>query len=166
LYAGDVDRWEFWTGTGKHAWNVMESPQTIDRTAWTHVVGVFTPKENTSPGFLRGTARLYVNGKLALEAEHEVSLTDFDWPARIGAAEYVPRYLTSWLFKGYLSDIAVYGYPLEAKRIREHFKVGKPAVSVQTSSRSRIGDLLLASIKTGATRAIPPSDPSGYQSRK
>jgi hypothetical protein len=147
LYAGDTDRWEFWTGVGQAGqfWNVMESPQTIDRTTWTHVVGVFTPTAAGKPGFMRGVGRLYVNGKQTLEMEQEVPLTDFDWPARIGAAEFVPRYLTSWLFKGYLSDISIYGYPLEPDRIQEHYKVGKPAVSSRTSNHWRAGAHLLAS---------------------
>jgi ferric-dicitrate binding protein FerR (iron transport regulator) len=147
LYAGDTDRWEFWTGRGKYGeyWNVMETPQTIDRTAWTHIVGVFTPKEITSPGYLRGVAQVFVNGEQVLEDEHEASMTDFDWPARIGAAEYVPRYLTSWLFKGRLSDIAVYGAPLAPESIKRHYKLGKPTVSVKTSSASPSPLTLLAS---------------------
>ena len=82
---------------------------------------------------MRGVGRLYVNGAEVMQLEQEVSLTDFDWPARIGAAEFVPRYLTSWLFKGYLSDIALYGYPLEPERIKEHYEVGQPSVTPKTS---------------------------------
>ena len=135
LYAGDTNRWEFWTGLGKRGqfWNVMESPKEINRKDWSHVVAVFTPTEAAEPGFMRGVGRLYVNGEEVMQLEQEVSLTDFDWPARIGAAEFVPRYLTSWLFKGYLSDIALYGYPLEPERIKEHYEVGQPSVTPKTS---------------------------------
>lgn len=135
LYAGDTNRWEFWTGRGRlgEFWNVMESPEEIERESWSHVVGVFTPTGPAAPGFLKGVGRIYVDGQEVLEMEQEVSLTDFDWPARIGAAEFVPRYLTSWLFKGRLSDIALYGYPLEATRIEEHFKVGNPSMDTKTS---------------------------------
>jgi hypothetical protein len=153
LYAGDTNRWEFWTGRGRlgEFWNVMETPETIDRSAWTHVVGVFTPTESKEPGFLRGVGRLYVNGKQALELDQEVSLTDFDWPARIGAAEFVPRYLTSWLFKGYLSDISLYGYPLEVERIQKHFEVGQPTASSKTSETSPWGYLTVASLQRRQT---------------
>jgi hypothetical protein len=147
LYAGDTNRWEFWTGQGRlgHFWNVMESPGEIQREAWSHVVGVFTPTGEADPGFLRGVGRLYVDGREVLEMEQEVSLIDFDWPARIGAAEFVPRYLTSWLFKGYLSDVAIYGYPLEPKRIREHYEVGKPSITLKTSRFKSPTHWLLAS---------------------
>lgn len=147
LYAGDTNRWEFWTGLGKRGkfWNVMESPQEIDRKEWSHVVGVFTPTETAEPGFMRGVGRLYVNGEEVLQLEQEVSLTDFDWPARIGAAEFVPRYLTSWLFKGYLSDIALYGYPLESQRIKEHYQVGQPRVAPKTAAIQSSSLWLLAS---------------------
>lgn len=148
LYAGDTNRWEFWTGLGKRGqfWNVMESPQEIARKEWTHVVGVFTPTAAGAPGFMHGVGRLYVNGEEVLQLEQDVSLTDFDWPARIGAAEFVPRYLTSWLFKGYLSDIALYGYPLEPQRIKEHFQVGQPTVSEKTSALRPSSPWLLASL--------------------
>lgn len=153
LYAGDTNRWEFWTGLGKlgQFWNVMESPQEIERDSWSHVVGVFTPTGNADPGFLRGVGRLYVDGRQVLELEQEVSLTDFDWPARIGAAEFVPRYLTSWLFKGYLSDVALYGYPLETKRIEEHFKVGKPSIGLKTSRLAVPPTWRLASLERSMT---------------
>ncbi|WP_428307790.1 LamG domain-containing protein [Lacipirellula sp.] len=148
LYAGDNNQWEFWTGVGKRGqlWNVMESPKKIDREQWSHVVGVFTPTEVSEPGFMRGIGRLYVNGEEVLQHEQEVSLTDFDWPARIGAAEFVPRYLTSWLFKGRLSDIALYGYPLEPQRIKEHYQVGQPTVSTKTSALRPSSPWLLASL--------------------
>jgi hypothetical protein len=148
LYAGDTDRWEFWTGRGRHGdfWNVMESPETIDRSQWTHLAATFTPTSGGASGYQRGVARLYVNGKLSLEMEQETPLTDFDWPARIGAAEYVPRYLTSWLFKGYLADIAVYGYPLEAARIQEHSKAGRSTADSATSRHAPRSPWLFATI--------------------
>ncbi len=148
LYAGDTNRWEFWTGRGQRGefWNVMESPQEIERKDWSHVVAVFAPTEASTPGFMRGVGRLYVNGEEVLQMEQEVSLTDFDWPARIGAAEFVPRYLTSWLFKGYLSDVALYGYPLEAQRIKEHYQVGQPTVTRKTSSLRSSSPWQLASL--------------------
>jgi hypothetical protein len=124
----------------------MESPDTIDRSQWTHVAGTFTPIAGAAAGYQRGMARLYVNGKLLLEMEQETPLTDFDWPARIGAAEYVPRYLTSWLFKGYLADIAVYGYPLEAARVEEHYKAGRSAGDNATSLRLPRSPWLFATI--------------------
>jgi hypothetical protein len=148
LYAGDTDRWEFWTGRGRHGdfWNVMESPETIDRSQWTHLAATFTPTSGGASGYQRGVARLYVNGKLSLEMDQETPLTDFDWPARIGAAEYVPRYLTSWLFKGYLADIAVYGYPLEAARVQEHYKAGQATAGNATSSHAPRSPWLFATI--------------------
>ena len=151
LYAGDTDRWEFWTGRGVYGedWNVMESPDQIEKSAWTHVVGTFTPEGSKTPGFVFGVARLYVNGGQVLEANHEASLTDFEWPARIGAAEFVPRSLTSWLFTGRLSDVAVYDYPLKVARIKDHHEAGKPRTSLETSSLSWRGRMLLATVVGG-----------------
>jgi hypothetical protein len=149
LYAGDTDRWEFWNGRGRHGdfWNVMESPELIKRDQWTHVVGTFTPTSGGAAGYQRGVGRLYVNGELSLEMEQDTPLTDFDWPARIGAAEYVPRYLTSWLFKGYLADIAVYGYPLEAAPIKEHYKVGHASGDTAASNSQSWAPWSFASIE-------------------
>ena len=52
---------------------------------------------------IKGTVRIYADGKLVAEDVHEMSLLDFEWPARIGAAEFVPNSLTAWLFRGHLA---------------------------------------------------------------
>ncbi|RIK72661.1 MAG: hypothetical protein DCC67_18955 [Planctomycetota bacterium] len=147
LYAGDQDYWEFWSGNGRKGdlWQKLISPAKVDRTQWTHVVATFTPTHRPAVDEVEGTVRLYVNGRQAAEGVHCLSLTDFEWPARIGAAEFVPRYLTSWLFKGHLRDIAVYDYPLEQEEIRLHYEAGRSDDDRRTSARPWLRAPLLAS---------------------
>jgi hypothetical protein len=133
LYAGDNDRWQFWTGNGRYGelWNELHTTEVpIIRHRWTHLVATFEPEEaaNGMPTeSIKGIVRIYVDGVQVAEDVHEMSLLDFEWPARIGAAEFVPNSLTAWLFRGYLRDIAVYDYPLEAARVRAHYEIGKSA---------------------------------------
>ena len=58
--------------------------------------------------------------------------------ARIGAAEFVPQYLTAWLFKGFMRDVAVYDYPLEIQRIEAHHRVGQNLDDSRLSQRERV----------------------------
>jgi hypothetical protein len=131
LYAGDDDRWQFWTGNGRYGelWNELHATDVpLVRHQWTHVVASFEPKDAAvamPAEAIKGTVRLFVDGEQAVADVHEMSLLDIDWPARIGAAEFVPNSLTAWLFRGNLRDIAVYDYPLEPARIRAHYKAGK-----------------------------------------
>jgi len=132
LYAGKNDRWQLWTGSGRYGelWRELHSDAELVRHQWTHVVASFEPEEtrDVKPAeFAKGIVRIYVNGKLAAQDVREMSLMDFEWPARIGAAEFVPNSLTAWLFRGNLRDIAVYNYPLEPARIEAHYEAGKKA---------------------------------------
>jgi hypothetical protein len=132
LYAGKNDRWQLWTGSGRYGelWRELHSDVELARHRWTHVVGTFDPEESANgmpADSIRGTVRIYVDGALVAQDVHEMSVLDFEWPARIGAAEFVPNSLTSWLFRGHLRDIAVYNYPLEPARIQAHFQAGKSA---------------------------------------
>lgn len=132
LYAGDNDRWQFWTGNGRYGelWDELRTDVAVVRHRWTHVVASFEPEEpaNGMPTeSLKGTVRVYVDGQQVAQDVHEMSLMDSEWPARIGAAEFVPNSLTAWLFRGSLRDIAVYDYPLEPARIHAHYESGKEA---------------------------------------
>lgn len=126
LYAGKDDQWEFWSGSGEYGknWQELASPHKLVRNQWTHVVATFTPDEIVDPDYVVGTVCLYVNGELACSGEQKMSLTDFEWPARIGAAEFVPRSLASWLFRGHLRDVAVYDYVVPTEKIKLHCEVG------------------------------------------
>ena len=132
LYAGENDRWQFWSGNGRYGelWNELHAADVpIVRHRWTHVVATFDAEEPTNGKpveSIRGVVRLYVDGALAATDVHELSLLDFEWPARIGAAEFVPNSLTAWLFLGQLRHIAVYDYPLEPERIFVHYETGQP----------------------------------------
>jgi Concanavalin A-like lectin/glucanases superfamily len=132
LYAGDNDRWQFWTGNGRYGelWDELHTDAVVVRNRWTHVVASFEPEEPTNgmpAESLKGIVRIYVDGQQVAQDVHEMSLMDFEWPARIGAAEFVPNSLTAWLFRGSLRDIAVYDYPLEPARIQAHYDAGKEA---------------------------------------
>jgi hypothetical protein len=154
LYAGEGNQWEFWTGSGRRGelWQRLVSDAPVERDRWTYVVASFTPGEKATVDDVEGVVRLYVNGGLVAEGTHHESLTDFEWPARIGAAEFVPRYLTSWLFKGRLRDIAVYGHPLAEARIAEHFAAGRAASNTTAASRGFVPRALLAVASGGVAR--------------
>jgi hypothetical protein len=151
LYAGEDDTWEFWTGSGRKGqlWQRLVSETPVDRTRWVYVAATFMPDGPPTVDDVEGTVRLYVNGQLAASATHYESLVDFEWPARIGAAEFVPRYLTSWLFHGRLRDVAVYDYPLEPERIDAHFQAGHTAAGDVTTTVRPPGQALIASVTGG-----------------
>jgi Concanavalin A-like lectin/glucanases superfamily len=129
LYAGDDDHWQFWTGNGRQGeiWDQLRSTTKVDRERWTHVVATFVPTGKQTESVVEGTVCIYANGKRIADGVHEISRTDFEWPARIGAAEFVPKNLTSWLFKGHLRDVAIYDYPLNAEAIEVHRRSGQSA---------------------------------------
>ena len=131
LYAGDNDRWQCWTGPGEYGknWDQLHAPTPIQRNRWTHVAASFEPdaEQEDATHAIVGTLRFYVDGKAVAEANHTLSLEDFEWPARIGAAEFVPKSLTSWLFRGELRDVAVYDHVLPAQRVRIHAEQGRSA---------------------------------------
>jgi hypothetical protein len=149
LYAGDKDFWEFWSGNGRKGdlWQILVSPAPVRRGEWTHVAATFTPTGRPRANEVEGKVRIYVDGRPVAEGVHNLSLTDFEWPARIGAAEYVPRYLTSWLFKGELRDVALYDYPLEAGEVEEHFNAGREDDWDRTSAQRKRSGWLLASLE-------------------
>ncbi len=130
LYAGDDDHWEFWSGSGEYGkpWQELVSPQKLTRDEWTHVAATFTPTSVEAGQHVDGVVRLYVNGQEIGHCEQRMSLMDFEWPARIGAAEFVPRSLTSWLFNGELRDVALYNYVMTAAQLGEHHQVGRDAI--------------------------------------
>jgi hypothetical protein len=147
LYASDQDCWEFWSGNGRPGdlWQKLVTTTKVDRSQWVHVTATFQPTGRPIAGEVEGTVRMFVNGEEVASGVHQLSLTDFEWPARIGAAEYVPRYLTSWLFRGWMRDVAVYDYPLEASRVRKHFQTGKSSAPPQTSATPMRSPWLVAS---------------------
>ncbi|TWT75575.1 hypothetical protein Pla123a_30850 [Posidoniimonas polymericola] len=129
LYAGDDDKWQFWSGSGEYGamWQMLSGNKTLERHRWTHVAASFRPEKTKEGEWVEGTVQLYVNGQPAASGTHRMSLLDFEWPARIGAAEFVPKSLTSWLFRGELRDVALYDYPLSDERIRTHQTQGEHA---------------------------------------
>ena len=147
LYAGDQDCWEFWSGNGRPGdlWQKIVTTTKVDRSQWAHVTATFQPTGRPIAGEVEGIVRMFVNGEEVASGVHQLSLTDFEWPARIGAAEYVPRYLTSWLFRGWMRDVALYDYPLEAARVRKHFQSGKSEASPRTSATPVRSPWLVAS---------------------
>lgn len=131
LYAGSNDKWQVWTGSGEYGknWDQLHSDAPVERNRWTHVAAAFEPDANQQDATesLVGWVRVYVDGDQVAEARHTLSLEDFEWPARIGAAEFVPQSLTSWLFQGELRDVAIYDHVLEPNRIERHAEQGRSA---------------------------------------
>lgn len=129
LYAGDDDHWEFWSGSGEYGknWQQLVGMAPVDRGRWTHVSATFTPKRIVDGEYVDGDVQLYVDGQLVGEAVQSMSLMDFEWPARIGAAEFVPKSLTSWLFVGEIRDVAIYNFVMTPQQIQEHHAAGREA---------------------------------------
>lgn len=131
LYAGADDKWQFWSGSGEYGapWQNLIAPVAVERQCWTHVTASFDPHEEQEDSrVVSGTVRLYIDGALVTQADHKISLEDFEWPARIGAAEFVPKSLTSWLFQGELRDVALYDHVLDPMKISLHAKNGRVAI--------------------------------------
>lgn len=132
LYAGANDQWQFWTGSGEYGknWDQLHADSKVARNQWTHVAASFEPDpgQEDAKESLTGVARIFVNGELVGEARRTVSLEDFAWPARIGAAEFVPRSLTSWLFMGELRDVAIYDHVLPPERVQRHAEEGSSVI--------------------------------------
>jgi len=74
-----------------------------------------------------------------LESAIRVSLTDFEWPARIGAAQFAPHYQPYGYSKG--GTWQVYGYPLEIHRIEAHRRMDEPLDDSRLSQRQRFGNM-------------------------
>ncbi|QDV78615.1 LamG domain-containing protein [Botrimarina mediterranea] len=137
LYAGQNDKWQFWTGSGEYGknWDQLHADSKVQRNQWTHVAASFAPdpgqrdagREGETKS-LTGVVRFYVNGEPVGEARRTMSLEDFAWPARIGAAEFVPRSLTSWLFVGELRDVALYDHVLPPERVQRHAEEGSSVI--------------------------------------
>lgn len=143
LYAGNNDHWQFWTGSGELGknWDQLHTDSKVARDRWTHVAASFEPdpgqsipngpdpkqpdpKQDGAAASVAGVVRIFVDGVQVGEARHTMSLEDFAWPARIGAAEFVPQSLTSWLFVGELRDVALYDHVLPPDRVRLHAEEG------------------------------------------
>jgi hypothetical protein len=128
LYAGNNDRWQFWTGSGEFGknWDQLHTDSKVERNRWTHVAASFKPDpgQEAATAALAGVVRIFVDGVQVGEARQTMSLEDFGWPARIGAAEFVPQSLTSWLFVGELRDVALYDHVLPPDRVRIHAEEG------------------------------------------
>ncbi len=128
LYAGNNDHWQFWTGSGEYGknWDQLHTDSKVARDRWTHVAASFEPDpgQEEATASLAGVVRIFVDGVQVGEARHRMSLEDFAWPARIGAAEFVPQSLTSWLFIGELRDVALYDHVLPPDRVRIHAEEG------------------------------------------
>ncbi|QDT70038.1 hypothetical protein MalM25_29830 [Planctomycetes bacterium MalM25] len=120
-----------WTGSGEYGenWQQLHGPDDLTRDRWTHVAASFEPDAGQEEAFgaVEGVVRLFVDGQQVAEARRRMSLEDFEWPARIGAAEFVPQSLTSWLFRGELRDVALYDHVLDPTRIELHSEQGRSA---------------------------------------
>jgi hypothetical protein len=131
LYAGADDRWQIWTGSGEYGvnWQKLVGTKPVERHRWTHVAASFRPDANQADAVrtIRGEVTLYVDGRRVASERQQLSLEEFEWPARIGAAEFVPRSLTSWLFRGELRDVALYDGVLAPERIAAHATSGRDA---------------------------------------
>ena len=125
LYASQTNKWEFWTGSGTGGWHVLGGPAVATNT-WVHLAGTLGTYITNGAGTNLVTnliKRLYVDGALAASVTNVGFTPNGQRPLRIGAGstESTPGSLP---FPGFLDDVQLYGYPLEATNIQALYNSG------------------------------------------
>ena len=103
LYAGNDNRWQFWTGKSS-GYNRMAAGPVVNG-EWTHLTGTFDGK----------VARFYTNGVLAVSNAVTFRANDM-YPLRIGAGSSELA-TGQYFFPGSVDDVRVYNIPLSATRV-------------------------------------------------
>lgn len=128
LYAGNDNRWQFWTGKS-NAYNRMAAGPVVNG-QWTHLAGTYDGK----------VARFYTNGVLAVSNSVTFRANDM-YPLRIGAgSSELPA--GQYFFPGYVDDVRVYSIPLSATRVAALCSNAQPLAPLITQPPSIQGDTL------------------------
>ncbi|MBP0011132.1 LamG-like jellyroll fold domain-containing protein [Roseofilum sp. Belize Diploria] len=93
LYAGNNNKWQFWTGNG--GWVVLQGADVVLNT-WTHVAATYDGS----------TMKLYINGELSGSPVQSKILINNQYPLRIGAGmtEGSPTYF----FNGKIAEVRLW----------------------------------------------------------
>lgn len=108
LYASDVNKWEFWIGTGTAAWTGLVGPAVV-LNSWNHLVGTY---DGTS-------SRFYVNGVLVAGPTASAFVANAARPLRIAAGQNEGA--ANFFVPGTEDEVAVYNTVLSLTRIQAHY---------------------------------------------
>jgi LmbE family N-acetylglucosaminyl deacetylase len=127
FYAGDNNRWQFWTGNGS-GWNTLDGGAVV-LNQWVHLAASF---DGT-------TVRFYRNGALTASATATV-VVNTGLPLRLGAGatEGAGQY---W-FPGSVDDVLIYGEALDASDISSLYTNPPPALLYSNSPPAFTASLL------------------------
>lgn len=105
---------------GYELWRTIEGSIASDQ--WHHVVA--TLDENQ-------IVKIYLDGLLAHTSNSSINFVDNESPIFIGTADAT---MSSEMFEGYLSDVAVYDHALSAAEIEQHYIAGRSLVDWEFSA--------------------------------
>lgn len=114
IYAGNDDRWQFWTGDGRQSWDVLTGPPVIEG-AWTHVAVSF---EASSTLYERhfGTKTIYLNGVNVAQSTGYYQ-ANHDNALHLGAGWAYGN--TSYFFNGAIDEVRLFNTALNESEISE-----------------------------------------------
>ncbi|MEX2213685.1 MAG: LamG-like jellyroll fold domain-containing protein [Phycisphaeraceae bacterium] len=122
LYAAADNTWQFWTGPGVAAWDILPGPAVVIGQN-THLVGTFTPTSGPDAnGTLTGTKSFYVNGMLASTATQRYEANQVQ-PFRIGAG--ATEGAGAFHMNGSVDEVAYYNTALNANAVADHYGASK-----------------------------------------
>lgn len=138
FYAGNNNRWHFWTGLGTGSWNNMQGPNVVNG-QWVHLVGTY---DGT-------TKRFYVNGVQVASAD-VAFVPNASSLLRIGGG-VSEQAVGDLFFEGDLDEVAVYDTVLTVERIQAHHAIGtqRPAAELPTLSIHRVAEGIVLTWSNG-----------------
>lgn len=112
LYAGNNNRWQFWTGSGT-GFVSLTGPAVVND-VWVHVVGT---RDSL------GTNRLYINGVLMASNSAPTFAANASAPLRVGAGASEST-LGDFYFPGRVDEVAFYPTQLSDAQVAAHYDNG------------------------------------------
>lgn len=130
LYAGTNDRWQFWTGSGTSAWEILTGPA-VTLNTWVHLVASFTATSGPDAnGIYTGTKTLYLNGVSAASGVGRYK-PNARQPLHIGSGGN-PGDFSLYPFEGLVDEVRVYNVALEPGQIAAIYGETHPCAIINT----------------------------------
>ncbi len=104
LYAGNNNKWQFWTGNG--GWVAVQGAD-VELNTWTHVAATYDGS----------TMKLYINGKLSGKPVPSKILINSKYPLRIGAG--ITEGNPGFFFNGKIAEVRVWNKARSPEQIQE-----------------------------------------------
>jgi len=116
VYAGTNDRWQFWTGSGTTAWDLLVGPA-VALNAWTHLVVRFEASGGPDAnGGYTGSKTLFVNGVNVASSSGNKYKPNARQPLHIGSGGN-PSDFTLYPFEGLIDEMRVYNAALAQSQV-------------------------------------------------